>query len=289
MSSFDMFKAKDGKKRAQYFANHPLKISYTKFKNLQQCKAKFAMADVLYWTPRTINNRNFCLGSVGHSCMERWIKEGQLASGFMASVAYEEFDKYLKDNTVIPLNNRDIHEMREKSVVNAQAIEDTFVANGLTKLTLISEKKWQVPFPGYKNVLLSGVMDVMSKEDGVIYDLKVTKNANFMDEDQLVLYAMMGALSGLKTAKAGFIVPLRKEKLVRLQFEPADFTSMLHRIRDEIVLVFNGLESGKWDYHYSKHLCYNCGVNAFCDEFKRQDGPADRPVTDRGDGTVIQL
>jgi hypothetical protein len=289
MSSFDMFAVKDGKKRMQYFTTHPMKISYTKFKNLQQCKAKFAMADVLYWTPKTIDTRNFCLGSVGHVCMERWIKEGNLKPGFMQSIAKEEFDKYLKSNTVIPLHNRDINEMREKSVTNAQAIEDTFIAHGLTKLTLISEKKWQVPFPGYKNVLLSGIMDVMSKEDGVIYDLKVTKNANFMDADQLTLYAMMGTLSGLRTSQAGFIVPLRKEKLVRLQFEAADFTALLNRIRDEIVVVFNGLESGKWDYHYSKNDCYKCGVNKFCDEFKKQGGPADRPVFDHGEGTIIQL
>jgi hypothetical protein len=289
MASFDMFKAKDGKKRAQYFSSHPIKISYTKFKNLQQCKAKFAMADVLYWTPKTINNRNFCLGSVGHVCMERWIKEANLEPGFMPSIAKEEFDNYLKANTVIPLHNRDINEMREKSVVNAQAIEDTFIEYGLTKLTLVSEKKWQVPFPGFKNVLLSGIMDVMSKEDGVIYDLKVTKNATFMDEDQLVLYAMMGLLSGWKTAKAGFIVPLRKEKLVRLEFEAADFTAMLHRLKDEIDNVLNGLVSGKWDYHYVKNDCYRCGVNQFCDEFKKQTGPTDRPVFDHGSGTVIQL
>jgi hypothetical protein len=286
---FDMFKAKDGKKRAQYFATHPIKISYTKFKNLQQCKAKFAMADVLYWTPKTLNQRNFCLGSVGHTCMERWIKEANLEPGFMPSIAKEEFDRYLKINTVIPLNSRDINEMREKSVVNAYAIEDTFIEHGLVKLTLLSEKKWQVPFPGYKNVLLSGIMDVMSKEDGVIYDLKVTKNASFMDADQLCLYALMGTLSGLKTAQAGFIVPLRKEKLVRIQFEAADFTALFHRLRDEIELVIAGLKSGTWDYHYSKNDCYRCDVNQFCDEFKRQTGPVERPVLDHGDGTVIQL
>ena len=91
---FDMFALEDGAKKAKSALAKPLKISYSSFKNVQQCKAKYAMANVLYWTPKTIDTRNFFLGSVGHSCMEKWIKEGSLKRGFMPGIAEEEFDLY---------------------------------------------------------------------------------------------------------------------------------------------------------------------------------------------------
>jgi hypothetical protein len=286
---FDMFAVEEGVKKAKYAASKPLKLSYSSFKNAQQCKAKYAMANVLYWTPKTIDTRNFFLGSVGHSCMERWIKEGSLQRGFMPDIALEEFDLYLKSNTVVPLNKHDMGDLRIKAVMNAQALEDTFFTYGLHEKRLVSEKKWQVSLPGYDNVLLIGTMDLMSPEDNVIYDLKMTKNANFMDEDQLNIYAMMGVLSGLKTTKAGFIVPLRKEKVVTVEFEAADFTAMLRRLQDEVSSIKDNLKTGKWDFHYVKNDCFRCQVNQSCSRYKSETGLLDRPTSDHGGGRVIQF
>jgi hypothetical protein len=284
-----MFAVEEGQKKAKYATSKPLKLSYSSFKNVQQCKAKYAMANVLYWTPKTIDTRNFFLGSVGHSCMERWIKEGSLQRGFMPTIAEEEFDLYLQNNTVVPIHARDMAELRVKAVTNAQALEDTFFAYGLHEKHLVSEKKWQVPFPGNQNVLLIGTMDLMSPADNVIYDLKMTKNANFMDEDQLVIYAMMGVLSGLKTKKAGFIVPLRKEKVVTMEFEAADFTAMLRRLQDEVAIIESNLKTGKWDFHYVKNDCFRCQVNQSCTKYKAETGLPDRPTSDHGGGRVIKF
>jgi hypothetical protein len=173
-----------------------LRLSYSGFKNLERCPARYEMCNVLYWTPKTVDTRHFCLGSVGHSCLERWIKEGGLAEGYMRSIAGAEFDRYLKGNTVIPRHPGDIDEMREQAVVNADAIEGAFLDHELTAHPLASESKWQAPLPGYDNVLLVGVLDIYIEALGAIYDLKMTKSAEFMDEDQLCFYSMMGALLG---------------------------------------------------------------------------------------------
>ena len=123
--AFDLFAADGGKRSANKALAKPVKLSYTSFKRAQQCSAMYAMANVLYWIPKTVNNRNFCLGSVLHTCMERWIKEGELQPGFMEGIAQEEYDRYLRDNTVIPLNSGDLAQMRTKSVTNAKALEAT--------------------------------------------------------------------------------------------------------------------------------------------------------------------
>jgi len=286
---FDMFAVEDGQKKAKYASSKPLKISYSSFKNVQQCKAKYAMANVLYWTPKTIDTRNFFLGSVGHSCMERWIKEGSLQRGYMPGIAEEEFDRYLQNNTVVPLNAHDMSDLRIKAVVNAQALEDTFFTYGLHEKQLLSEKKWQVPFPGYADVLLIGTMDLLAPADNTIYDLKMTKNASFMDETQLCLYGMMGVLSGLKTTKAGFIVPLRKEKVVTMEFGAADFSALLHTLQDEVAIIKDNLKTGKWDFHYVKNDCFRCQVNQSCSHYKAETGLADRPTSDHGGGRTIQF
>lgn len=94
--------AKDRARKYEYFKLRPLRLSYSAFKNLEQCPAKYEMCNILYWTPKTVDTRHFCLGSVGHTCLERWIKEGALANGYMRSIAGDEFDAYLENNTVIP-------------------------------------------------------------------------------------------------------------------------------------------------------------------------------------------
>lgn len=288
MAAFDLFAAADGKRMALK-SRKRTKLSYTSFKRIQQCKAMYAMANILYLIPKTIDNRNFCLGSVGHTCMERWIKEGALQPGFMEGIARDEFDKYLRHNTVKPLNSGDIAQMRAKSVTNAKALEDTFREFGLFDKTLLSEKKWELPFPGEPNFLIMGTLDLFVQEDATILDLKMTKSASFMDEDQLCLYSMMGVLSGLKTTKAGFLVPLRKEKLVTKTFEAADFTAMLARLRDEVAAIKQGLETGQWEFTYNKTACYRCQVKDLCEEYARQGGPIERPVVDHGDGKVIKF
>jgi CRISPR/Cas system-associated exonuclease Cas4 (RecB family) len=286
---FDLFAATGGVKKAKYFTSRPLKFSYSAFKNVSTCPAKYVMMNVLYWTPREIDTRNFCLGSVGHSCLEKWIKQGELKPGYMQSIAQEEFDLYLRKNTVVPLNNRDIHEMREKSVANAQAIEDVFIEYHLHEKTVVSEKKWQVALPSYNNVLLTGILDLLLPEENLILDLKVTKNAAYKDLDQLCIYALMGTLAGFKTRKAGFLVPLRKEKLTEVEFEPADFSAMFHRIQDELVVISNGIQSGRWDYKYNKTSCYRCDVNSFCDAYKVENSPVDHPVFEGESGKIIKF
>jgi CRISPR/Cas system-associated exonuclease Cas4 (RecB family) len=207
----------------------------------------------------------------------------------MSSIVEEEFDLYLTKNTVIPLNPHDMKNLRLKAVANVQALEDTFFSYGLNEKQLVSEKKWQVPMPNTKNVLLVGAMDLMSVDDNVIYDLKMTKNVNFMDETQLLLYCMMGLFSGYKTVKAGFIVPLRKEKVVVKEFEQADFEALFRTLKEEVVVILDNLKTGKWDYTYEKNYCFRCQVNQFCECFKRETASADRPTVDHGGGRVIQL
>lgn len=287
--AFDLFAAEDGQRMAHKARSKPVKLSYTSFKRVQQCKAMYAMANVLYWIPKTINQRDFCLGSVGHYCMERWIKEGQLQPGYMASIAEAEFDKYLRENTVTPIKKGDIEDMRERAVTNAQKLEDTFREYGLLEKTIQSEKKWTIPFPGMEDFLLMGTLDIFVKEDNTILDLKMTKSATFMDEDQLILYAMMGVLSGLKTTKAGFIVPLRKEKLVTKTFEAADFKAMLARLSEEAEVIRENLKTGQWEFNYNKTACYRCQVNQFCDAYRQATAGADRPVEDHGNGKVIKF
>lgn len=287
--AFDLFAADGGKRSANKALAKPVKLSYTSFKRAQQCSAMYAMANVLYWIPKTVNNRNFCLGSVLHTCMERWIKEGELQPGFMEGIAQEEYDRYLRDNTVIPLNSGDLAQMRTKSVTNAKALEETFTEYGLFDKTLLSEKKWTIPLPGRPRYQITGTLDLFVKEDNTILDLKTTTSTTFMDETQLVLYAMMGVLSGLKTTKAGFIVPLRKEKLVTMTFEPADFTALLHDFQDTADSVEESLHSGQWEFKYNKSACYRCQVNSRCEEYNRQTGPADLPTEDHGNGRVIKF
>jgi hypothetical protein len=287
---YDLFSHPEGAKKVKYAKSRPLKISYSSFKNVQQCPAKYAMANVLYLIPKTVDCRNFCLGSVGHTCMERWIKEAEMRPGFMQSIAEQEFDLYLENNTVIPLNKTDLAEMRKKSVKNAQAIEDTFFQYGLHEKKLVSEQNWKIPFPGKENVLLIGKMDVTSPADNIIYDLKVTTSATFMDDDQLIIYGMLGTLSGLKTTQAGFIVPLRKEKIVTKTFEAIDYQTMYRRLRDEITLIEANLESGKWEYKYNKSTCFRCQVKELCPAYKSETSEVeDGPVIDYGGGRVIKF
>jgi hypothetical protein len=287
--AFDLFAAEKGEYMAGK-ARKRTKLSYSSFKRIQQCKAMYAMANILYWIPKTVDNRSFCLGSVGHSCMERWIKEGHLQPGFMETIARDEFDKYLRQNTVIPINSGDLAQMRAKSVTNAKALEDTFVEFGLLDKEISSEKKWEIPFPDEPSFLLMGTLDLLVHDaPKVILDLKMTKSAAFMDEDQLILYAMMGVLSGYKTTKAGFIVPLRKEKVVTKTFEAADFKAMLARLRDEVENIKRGLETGKWEYNYNKTACYRCQVNELCAEYRRRGTGPDAPVVDHGNGKVIKF
>jgi hypothetical protein len=100
---------------------------------------------------------------------------------------------------------------------------------------------------------------------------------------------MMGVFSGLKTTKAGFIVPLRKEKLVELTFEAADFSALYKNLQDELLVIDRGLQSGQWEYKYNKTSCFRCDVNKFCPRYAEENEAPDCPVFDRGSGTVIQL
>jgi hypothetical protein len=154
--------------------------------------------------------------------------------------------------------------MRAKAVVNAQAIEDTMTAYGLADKTLVSEGYLKVPLPGSDSAMLVGIVDLRVIEDGSIYDLKVTKNATFMDRDQLCIYCMMGEIAGYGSGRAGFIVPLRKERVVTMNFGESDYLAMLDRIHEAMDTIENGLDTGQWEANPGCSDCYWCGVAGLC-------------------------
>jgi hypothetical protein len=277
--------SKDYNYKINYFNNRPLKLSYSSFKSLEYCPGRYFMQNIMYWKPKDFNERNFCLGSVGHSCLEEWLangrdEDGNLIIGYMQSIATKLFDLYLKKHNVIPLNAQDINNMREKSVVNAQAIEDVFIDFGFTEKALRNETKWKIKLKAYKNVFLTGVLDLYDEDDKVVYDLKVTSSARFMDEDQICYYTMMGTLAGWKVTKCGFIVPLRKDKVVTLSFESEDFKKLYERVKKAIGVIGSSLHTGKWLLNYDKTNCYQCPVKAFCPAAKEAEKPIDRPMED---------
>jgi hypothetical protein len=162
--------------------------------------------------------------------------------------------------------------MREHALVNADAIEGTFLDHELTAYPLTSESKWQAPLPDYGNVLLVGVLDIYIEALGAIYDLKMTKSAEFMDEDQLCFYSMMGALLGRETSRAGFIVPLREPRVVETSFGAEEILALKARIADGLEIIEAGLETGRWEARFEEGDCPRCPVARFCEAMKAAAG-----------------
>ena len=283
---------KDYNYKINYFRKRPMKLSYSSFKSVEACPGQYFMRNIMYWKEPKFNERNFCLGSVGHSCLEEWLangrdSDGNLIIGYMQSIAKKLFDLYLKNHNVIPLNSQDINNMREKSVSNAEAIENVFIDYGFTEKMVQNETKWKIPLKAYRNVLLTGVLDLYDAEAKVVYDLKVTSSSRFMDKDQICYYTMMGTLAGWQVTKCGFIVPLRKDKVVTLSFNSEDFKKLYMRIKKVIGIISDSISSGKWLLDYDKTKCYQCPVKSFCPAAKEAEKPIDRPVGVLNDGKIL--
>lgn len=286
--SFNASSQTDWRYKKNYYLNRPLKLSYSSFKNLNECPAKYCMISIFYWTPKNSNQRNFMLGSVSHTCLEKWIGKN-FEAGFMQKIVFKEFEDYLKENVVVPRDKTDIPNLKGRSMDYVTRIEEVFNFYDFVSREIQNEKKWSVPLITYKNVNLTGVLDIYLPEDNKIFDLKMSKDAKFMDRDQLCYYAMMGALDGKKTTKVGFIIPLRREKVVELEFSDEDYRDMYNKVCESIGTINNSLQSGVWKCNFEKNRCFGCKVNRFCPAWRSKDMVFNCKVEETPEGKNITL
>lgn len=268
----------------------PRKLSYSAWKNLIECPRKFEMTNVMYWTPKTADNRAFMLGSVAHSCLERWVKEGKFAREFMSSVVNAEYNKYLQENTVIFINEKDKQELLLRARNAVVLLEHTIFVLKLHEGESESEQLWAVDLPKAPGVKLTGKIDLLKPLLSCqIWDLKMTENVQYLDTNQLKFYGLMGALKGRKTKEAALLTPLRPDLYMPVEFTAQDYRELY----DEIMLTLRQLiayfREGSFPMVYDKSRCYRCQVNQFCSEWKRDNTVIDRPVTDGVSGKRIIL
>ena len=238
----------------------PTFLSYSGFRLYKSCNYAYKLRYKDRKKPAKADCRPFFAGSVAHSCMEVWVKNGMPEGGISKPV--DNFMReYLASNFVRFHGMDDFENIRTKIVSIITEIENIFKEKGWTA------RKWLVEMPNkvwvkQLGAYLYGRLDLVSEKNFVGFDLKATANKQYLEEDQCIWYSMVASISSSKPMETFvWLVPLMKEKLIVFPVSREMKVDLYNRIK----LNLEAMRSGAFDPSPTKSKCFRCELSEFCE------------------------
>ena len=248
------------------------------------CPYRWFLQYVKQVKPTRADCRNFFVGAVCHSCLERWIKEGKCQRGWMLSISEFERDKYLAKNLVIYRSVDDRVVLKVRILEYLLLIEKAFYSLGLhTQLANIrSEVAIKVWVPAWKTTLYAR-LDFMHVITRHFYDLKVTKTRKYFDLRQGIFISMLNFIKTRSLLPVfHHFIPLMKKVDEEIIIEENMVVDLLKKVKRVIQRI--GAED--FEARPSSSTCFFCPAGEFCKFKQNKVQPVD--IVER-DGRKIVL
>jgi len=213
------------------------------------------------------NDRNFCVGGVIDELVDDWFSTAGCELGWMQKHADEYYARYLQDHRIVWRDLAKSTLAKEKVSNDRQLLharirkwvpktEATLIRAGLPDLRrLQAQRKFNVAFPGNPDHRLIGALDFFDHEERTIYELKISKNKEILNKDQILLYvAAITARDKERVNRAVFLSPLMRPAIREVEFTYYEVRGVLLRALKAIDLV----QRGDFKPVGKSRPCYNC-------------------------------
>lgn len=228
----------------------------------KSCKYAFYLRYKLRKKPTVFDNRIFFTGAVCHNCMSRWIIEKKTQPGTMRIFIEEETVKYLKRNRVVFKGMADHEKLCKRIEDYVDLIETAYHSLKFPEMKFESEVKYKVWFTDL-NCFLFMRFDLVSKENCIGVDLKVTDKLAYLDRRQCVFGSLLfGRQEKREMNRPIQFIPLRKELQLVYHVDNQDREELLEKIKKAVFqmrsLVFEATPDMR--------KCRYCEMAEHCDK-----------------------
>jgi hypothetical protein len=235
-----------------------LNISYTFLRTYKQCRRRAYLQYVKKVIPLDkIDCRNFFVGIVVDFLFKKWVSEMEFKEGWMENNAKALYYWFERKKFILYKHANDRTEMIMKTVAATQRLESCAEALGLKeKIILMQETyKWEE-----QGTFFISKVDMVLPEEKSIWDLKITVNKKYMDEEQMRFYAWIKRKMGDEVESAFFLSPMMKTYLVE-----ADVSlGAVEEFEIELWRNIGLMKEGDWSITATD--CWGCPVVRWCEE-----------------------
>lgn len=233
------------------------RISYTFLSTYKRCRQRAYWQYVKKVIPLDkINNRPFIVGLAADLLFTKWVGEGY-PDGWMEQNAEDIFIWFAKQKNIIYLNPEDKQKLINKLIGSVRSLENCAFDLGFPDKELELQRWLNVSVSGIAYV---GKLDIWIPEENLIIDLKVTKQAKYLDDFQLRMFAWLMERTGETVKDLAFLSPLMRPPYREVEHS----LSIMVDFEQELFSLVELLKEGRWEVNAKD--CWGCPVTKFCEE-----------------------
>lgn len=239
-----------------------IRLSYSQLRDLIECPHRYELQYVLKKKQR-IDNRRLLIANVADRALTSWIKSG-FKEDYIVPKALEKFDEFVTNNFVPWKNATDRPILRETLENLIGILEHQMQFHGLCTSDAAGQVKLEYVI---NDVTLVGKPDVYYNINGMILDLKVTKDARWLDWKQLVYYWIIATKQFKKPhGKIGFLSPLMSDTVQIREITQEDKENCVKQIEAAVSNIQNSYYPLTPD---EKKYCFMCYMKDSCERFAK--------------------
>src|SRR5215467_3838135 len=185
------------------------KFSYSEKRDICTCPHRYELLTIRR-IPQDFDVRRLLVPNVLDGALETWIKN--LFTGRLVDIAVDHYRWYCYNNARV-IRWKHPMDQREQELVlidAANKLEKAMRDYGLCRNDCLGQMNCKaiVTLSDGSEVKLTGRLDLYYDEGPMIYDLKTTDNARWLDIDQLIYYDfVVSMMKQRKVKKCGFLAP----------------------------------------------------------------------------------
>ena len=242
-----------------------MKISYSTLFEIESCPWKYHQHRIVR-IPGQPDARNFAAGAVADELVQLWFENG-CERGWMQKHVDKCYDRYKENNRIVWRNickttllkakaHDDEGLIRSRLHKYMPKIEAVLVRGGLAgNPDIVLQRREAVSFPGHEEHTLVGACDFFDTAKRIVYEMKVTYNKEWLNKDQLLMYAaIFTALDRQQINGLYFVSPLMRNSLISVPFTYYEVRGLLKRALAAIRLV----EAGDLKPVGKSRVCFSC-------------------------------
>lgn len=233
------------------------RISYTFLSTYKRCPQRAYWQYVKKVVPLDqINHRPFIVGLAAELLFEKWVENGY-SDGWMEQEAEGIFMWYARQKNIIYRNPEDKQQLINKLIGSVRSLENCAFDLCFPDKRLELQRWLNVTVNGIPYV---GKLDIWIPEENLIIDLKVTKQAKYLDNFQLHMFAWLMGRVGEEVKDLAFLSPL-----MRPPYRKVDHSlSIMVDFEQELFSLVELLKEGRWEVNTKD--CWGCPVTRWCEE-----------------------
>lgn len=240
-----------------------MRYTYTFLNSYKKCHKQAYLQHIKkVIDPSKVNHRNFMVGLVVDWLFGKWISERRYEEDWMELKACTMFNWFAERRHIVYADEHDKERMIKRTIKVCRQLQFIAFDEGFPNEEIETQKKvlykGNEEFPDFE---FYGKIDLWYPVMCEVWDLKVTIQKKYLDENQILFYAWLLQKTH-QTVKAGaFLVPELSSSIRPVDIDASrmiDFELELYELLREIQKEEEWLPTAK--------DCWGCGVRQFCGE-----------------------